>query len=176
MSRETHAQEYAQEGSFKTFFLSVTLAAAVLLVDYVTGKEIEFPILYVVPVSMAAWKEQRVLAYGLAAALSLVRVGFHIPWNEMQSPLRVWLNGSVILASLALYAYLVIRTARQTRELRKDVQMLEGILPICASCKKIRNEHGEYEQIETYISDHSEAQFSHGLCSECAKKLYGELE
>lgn len=43
---------------------------------------------------------------------------------------------------------------------------------ICASCKKIRDDKGYWEQVEVYIRDHSEAEFSHGLCPECMKKLY----
>jgi PAS domain S-box-containing protein len=56
-----------------------------------------------------------------------------------------------------------------------DVRQLSGILPICASCKRIRNEEGKWEQVETYVHEHSEARFSHGLCPECARKLYPEL-
>ena len=56
-----------------------------------------------------------------------------------------------------------------------QVKLLSGFLPICASCKKIRDDKGYWTQIESYISAHSEAQFSHGICQECAKKLYPEL-
>jgi hypothetical protein len=52
------------------------------------------------------------------------------------------------------------------------VKLLRGLIPICASCKKIRNDAGYWEQIETYIKNHSEAEFSHGICPECAKILY----
>lgn len=52
------------------------------------------------------------------------------------------------------------------------VKQLSGFLPICASCKKIRDDHGYWKQIESYIRDHSEAEFSHGICPECAKRLY----
>ena len=55
------------------------------------------------------------------------------------------------------------------------VKTLSGLLPICASCKKIRDDKGYWNQIESYIHDHSEAQFSHGLCPDCAKKLYGKF-
>jgi PAS domain S-box-containing protein len=58
-------------------------------------------------------------------------------------------------------------------ELRKalsHVRLLSGLIPICASCKKIRNDKGYWEQIEIYIRDHSEAIFSHGYCPECAEK------
>lgn len=56
-----------------------------------------------------------------------------------------------------------------------NVKQLSGMLPICASCKKIRNDKGYWEQIEMYVRDHSEAEFSHGICPECAKTLYPEF-
>jgi len=55
------------------------------------------------------------------------------------------------------------------------VKTLSGMLPICASCKKIRDDKGYWNQIEAYIRDHSEAEFSHGICPECMKKLYPDL-
>ncbi len=57
----------------------------------------------------------------------------------------------------------------------QKVKMLSGLLPICASCKKIRDDEGYWSQIESYIRDRSEAQFSHSICPECAKKLYPEI-
>jgi PAS domain S-box-containing protein len=54
------------------------------------------------------------------------------------------------------------------------VRALSGLLPICASCKKIRDDKGYWNQIEAYIRDHSEAEFSHGICPECSMKLYPE--
>ena len=56
-----------------------------------------------------------------------------------------------------------------------EVKTLRGFLPICASCKKIRDDKGYWNQIETYIRNHSEAEFSHGLCPECARRLYPGL-
>lgn len=55
-----------------------------------------------------------------------------------------------------------------------EVKMLSGLLPICSSCKKIRNDEGYWQQIEEYIRDHSEADFTHGICNECVKELYPE--
>ncbi len=63
----------------------------------------------------------------------------------------------------------------RTRDLQTaldNVKTLSGMLPICASCKKIRNDDGYWSQIEEYIHDHSDARFSHGICPECAAKLY----
>jgi hypothetical protein len=48
-------------------------------------------------------------------------------------------------------------------------------VPICASCKKIRDDKGYWNQVEKYVSEHSEAKFSHGICPECLKKLYPEF-
>ncbi len=67
---------------------------------------------------------------------------------------------------------------RQRRELQEalaQVKRLSGMLPICAECKKIRNDHGYWQGIETYIREHSEATFSHGICPACAKTLYPDL-
>jgi PAS domain S-box-containing protein len=55
------------------------------------------------------------------------------------------------------------------------VRQLSGFLPICASCKKIRDDKGYWQQIEAYIRDHSEAEFSHSLCPDCARRLYPDL-
>ena len=63
----------------------------------------------------------------------------------------------------------------QLQQALAHVKKLSGLLPICASCKKIRDDRGYWLQVEEYIHDHSEAQFSHGLCPECAKKLYPEF-
>lgn len=56
-----------------------------------------------------------------------------------------------------------------------EVKTLSGILPICASCKKIRNDKGYWQMVEVYISEHSDAKFSHGICKDCAEKLYPNI-
>lgn len=61
------------------------------------------------------------------------------------------------------------------RDALERVKTLKGFIPICSSCKKIRNDSGFWSQIEAYISEHSDAEFSHGICPECAQKLYPEF-
>ncbi|NTW77429.1 MAG: PAS domain S-box protein [Syntrophaceae bacterium] len=63
----------------------------------------------------------------------------------------------------------------ELREAMSKIKTLSGMLPICASCKKIRDDNGYWNQIESYIKDHSEAEFSHSICPDCAKRLYPEL-
>ena len=58
----------------------------------------------------------------------------------------------------------------------KEIKVLSGLIPICAKCKKIRDDRGYWNQIENYISEHSEAVFSHALCPECIEELYGKEE
>ena len=68
--------------------------------------------------------------------------------------------------------------ARKIGELQRalaEIKTLRGIVPICASCKKIRDDAGFWQQVEVYVRDHSEAEFSHGICQECMKKLYPEF-
>ena len=78
--------------------------------------------------------------------------------------------------------------ARRMTELAKDaaidelraavneIQALRGIIPICSHCKKIREDHGAWSQLEAYIQRRSAAQFSHGICPDCIEKYYPELK
>jgi PAS domain-containing protein len=68
------------------------------------------------------------------------------------------------------------RLVQELQSALARVRLLSGLLPICANCKSIRNDEGYWKQIESYISSHSEATFSHGICPACLHKLYPELE
>jgi len=72
--------------------------------------------------------------------------------------------------------YLAEREAmiKELQEALAKVKLLSGFLPICCSCKKIRDDKGYWLQIEAYIRDHSEAEFSHGICPDCAQRIYPE--
>ena len=63
----------------------------------------------------------------------------------------------------------------ELQEALAKVKTLSGLLPICASCKKIRNDKGYWQAIEGYIGEHSEAEFTHGICPDCVKKLYPDI-
>lgn len=64
----------------------------------------------------------------------------------------------------------------ELQEALKHVKTLRGFLPICASCKQIRDDKGYWQQIESYIRDHSDVEFSHGICPACAKRIYPGIE
>jgi len=56
-----------------------------------------------------------------------------------------------------------------------QVKVLDGLLPICSKCKKIRDDRGYWNQLEQYINEHTDATFSHGLCPDCQQELYGDF-
>jgi PAS domain-containing protein len=62
----------------------------------------------------------------------------------------------------------------ELQEALAKVKLLSGLLPLCASCKKIRDDDGYWNQIDTYIRDHADVEFSHSICPDCAKRLYPE--
>lgn len=65
---------------------------------------------------------------------------------------------------------------RERDEALEQIKTLRGIIPICACCKKIRDDKGYWNQVEVYVSQHSDAEFSHGLCPECFEKAYNEVK
>jgi hypothetical protein len=111
-----------------------------------------------------------------------VVVLFLIPvTSELVISYQFFLMGSIFVFSLA--GYLVERTFREnyqvSEELRdslSQVKKLSGLLPICASCKNIRDDEGYWREIEFYIGSRSEAEFSHGICPDCAKRLYPDMD
>jgi dTDP-glucose pyrophosphorylase len=152
----------------------ITLALAVLVSDYILGPLIQFPFLFIIPVTLASWYSGRVWGFVLGSALPLGRLLFFAFWTVPWTPLEASVNALIRICVLLLIAFLVDRTAKQSRSLTKEVQVLKGLLPICGFCKKIRNEDNTWEQLERYISQHSEAQFSHGFCPDCAREHYPE--
>lgn len=66
------------------------------------------------------------------------------------------------------------RLIRELQEAAARVKTLSGLLPMCASCRKIRDEQGQWHHLENYVRQHTEADFSHGICPECRRRLYPE--
>jgi phosphoserine phosphatase RsbU/P len=69
-----------------------------------------------------------------------------------------------------------IHVGQRTLDLIANIKRLTGLLPICSYCKRIRSDHDYWEQVESYISDHTDAMFSHGICPPCLAKVMSELD
>jgi|GEM_PF-3415974 len=82
----------------------------------------------------------------------------------------------MLLTAFIIFTIIQVRTGRRLRRALYEVKTIRGLLPICASCKKIRDDSGYWQQIESYISLHSDADFSHSLCPDCAETLYPDID
>src|SRR5688572_19330328 len=155
----------------------VPVAAGWMAIEYIGGPYAAFPVLYVIPVILAAWYSGRRSAVTLALAIPVAHiVMLLVLWptavDVASLVAATILRGAVIL----LLAFWFARLSEHERALHRHVRRLEGLLPICCFCKNIRTKSGEWEPIETYISNRSEAQFSHGFCPDCGKEHYAEYE
>lgn len=121
---------------------------------------------------VSAWYCRPFYAFFLAIAQPLIRFSFQFCWPFLSNFNDSVINTIIRVIVFSLFAYFVSRTARQTREMAERVNLLEGILPICSLCKKIRDDHGDWQPVETYVSNRSEALFSHSLCPDCLKRDY----
>lgn len=137
-------------------------------------KEVErFRDIPIIMVTAMAQREKLQLAFA-AGAMDYINK----PVNKIELRTRV---GS----ALKLKQEMDSRKAREqelkkrTQELEqalREVKVLRGFIPICASCKKIRNDRGYWQLVEAYIREHSEAEFSHGICPDCIKKFFPGVE
>jgi hypothetical protein len=108
---------------------------------------------------------RQVIAYEIAAFAAVIRLlgaeATPVNWRES-------LFESLIIAALCL------AVIRLTRNLFQRMKYLEGLLPVCSACHRIRGEHGGWLPLESYILEQSDAKFTHGICPDCAEKLYPE--
>ncbi|MCK5165624.1 MAG: PAS domain S-box protein, partial [Desulfobacula sp.] len=102
-------------------------------------------------------------------------------WYEMHDQAIPWIDGHLVRLEIAID----ITNRKQSEEEREkligelqaalaEIKKLSGLLPICAHCKKIRDDKGYWNNLEEYIQTHSDAEFSHGICPECSDELYGK--
>ena len=89
-------------------------------------------------------------------------------------PAELLARVSVGRRMLDLQQSLAARIA-ELRLANEQIKTLRGVVPICANCKKIRDDQGYWNQVEVYVRDHTEATFTHGICPDCVRKLYPEV-
>jgi hypothetical protein len=113
----------------------------------------------------------------LAFCLPLIRFFFStVLWSVPWSLIDTSVNAAIRIAVLATMAVLAARAATKSRELEKEVDYLEGLLPICSFCKRIRLEDEfQWVPLEQYVTQRSDVSFSHSFCADCVEKHYPGL-
>ncbi|MCA9428678.1 MAG: DUF4118 domain-containing protein [Candidatus Omnitrophica bacterium] len=170
---------------FKSVLSVVLLTCFIGFVDYETGRVLNFFLFYFAPVILAAW------FLGLSGAMvtSIVCSGVWFAadylsardypshgiavWNTMIRMSAFMMMG----ASTSKIRVLIDRERELSERLGRtlaELKVLEGLVPICAACKSIRDENNQWHVLEAYITDHTNAQFTHGLCPKCTKKILEE--
>lgn len=147
--------------------LAAASGAAIFVLDLLTPMGVAIPMLYSGLVLLSLWSSHPRFAFVtavMASALSALGT-FITPQGGV-----VWLglaNRLMALIVIWMTAVLVFRYKRA----EQATKVLHGLLPICAWCKKIRDDKGYWKQLEDYMEQHSEAHFTHGMCAECAAKF-----
>jgi K+-sensing histidine kinase KdpD len=157
-------------------FVGIGLSILLLIADFFAGPIIQFPITYLIPVSLISWYNGKRWGLFLSIVMPLIRLFFHFmlwqaPWTFVESSV----NALIRIIVISIFAVLIDRMATQSRILTRHVDLLEGLLPICSYCKKIRDKDDKWQFLEVYIAERSQATFSHGICPDCMKEHYGHL-
>jgi len=153
--------------------ICVTLISIIFIVDLILPLGVAGGVLYIVVVLVSLRLNNSKLTMYIASFCSLL-----VTFGYFYSPEGGELWKVLTNRALALFAIWVttLLSLKIIRESQKEIKILRGFLPICSSCKNIRDDDGYWNQIESYIHAHSEAQFSHGICPDCFKELYPGYE
>jgi hypothetical protein len=180
----------SDSGSRKKTLLVLYPACGVLLVlifllDLFTPPGVAIGVLYAVVVLLSLWtpRSKGTLIFALVCSFLIIAVLFYKP--SVPEMYKVLFNRGISLFVVWTTAMLGIRRNKieqqrnmiliEREKAHQEVKILRGFLPICASCKKIKDDNGYWTQIEGYIKDHSEADFTHGICPDCVEKLYPDF-
>jgi hypothetical protein len=165
---------------------AVLLLAAITWTDYLTGYELGFFVFYFAPVSIATWYLSRRwgIAFGVAGAFCWYlsdRLGEH---QYSRAWYVYWETAMRLVAflTIALTVFRIREALARERQLVADlsdslaqVRQLEGLIPVCAWCRRIRDDAGYWERFEAYLSTRTGARFTHGICPSCSERM-GEGE
>ena len=167
-------------------FASLLVLIATGLVDWFTGYRFNFYIFYFIPIAFASWYTGKISTYAITVASAVSWFLCDLFTNPLHPEfvLSLW-NVLVTVASFMVLAFALSEFRREyIREQELNAKLLEAmthikqlreLLPICANCKKIRNDNGYWEQVETYFQENSDIAFTHSFCPECVRKLYPEV-
>ncbi len=166
--------------------LAVLGVGAIGALDLVTGAEIGVSLLYLIPVAIAAWRLGPLAGVAISVLSAAAWYGAErwVGGGAARSVVDAWNAGIrlgfflVTVALLFRLRELLDEQRRLVRELRhtlRQVKTLRGLLPICAWCKKVRDDEGYWGAVEAYLGRHSDLRFTHSVCPECQARLRSEM-
>ncbi len=157
----------SERGVLPVYWLTFSLLCVVI--DYLSGPVIQFPIVYLAPISLAAWYGGRSWGLTLAFVLPLFRLAFRAIWDPPWTLLESSINATIRITVFASFAWLIDRTARQMRDLR-HMHVLEAMLGVCSLCKKIRDRRADaWQPLDAYVAGHPD-EFRPDVCPDCKKQ------
>jgi len=172
-------------GNFILITICLLLATIIFIADLSIPLGVAMGVPYVVVILISLWlpdKKVILLAGIICSLLTLIAFWYKPAVSDMW---KVVFNRSIAL--FVIWVTVILGLQRKRLEQKKEeailerekaiekIRVLQGMLPICSSCKKIRNDDGYWTQIEDYIRDNSEAEFSHSICPECTQRLYPDI-
>jgi len=170
--------------------LIATTVPGVGAADYLSGRDTTFEAFYLVPVMLAAWYLGRrsAIAVGALCVASGLVANFFLPgpqsarlateiWNAA-SRSAIYVVTAILLTSLQRTLDARTRLIGELETALGEIRTLRGLLPMCAWCKRIRDEQdgSQWKTVERYVAEHSEAEFTHGICPDCAAKMVKDAE
>jgi hypothetical protein len=168
----------------RAFFLLSGIITVVVIgfLDHLTGEKLNLVIFYLVPLFFVSWYAGKRAGLFFAAFSSLTwytadyLAGTPSPdrlivvWNVF-ARFFMYIVIVITLSRLRTLLYERSRMVRDLRDALDNVKELKGLLPICSWCNNIRDDNGYWKKLETYIQEHSSAEFTHGICPECLRKI-----
>ncbi len=160
----------------KVIALCIIMSIAIFLLDSSISLGVAGGVPYIIVVLVSLWSPRKRLPYYVAiGAVLLTILGFYSspPGGELW---KVIFNRSLALFAIGITAILSVqRKSLQEEKALGGIKILKGLIPICMYCHSIRDDEGAWNKLEAYISSHSEAEFSHGVCPKCAPKFHASL-
>lgn len=145
-------------------FYWIGLSILILLMNLNWGPYVDFPVLFIIPVVLASWFNGIVLGLILAIGMPVMRLVFslniwEVPWSAEFSVI----NAAIRIFVLSIFAILIYTLHKQ----HERILVLEGLLPICHRCKKIRTSDNKWQSIEIYLNENAGMVFLQGVCDDC---------
>jgi hypothetical protein len=165
----------------------LVLVVLIGVLHFLSGYELSFSLFYVAPISLATWWAGRREGVAVASFSALVWLGADmLSGHRFAHPLIPMWNGLMRVGFFLIVVMLLARLKRSYEEQRRmaqelqaslaKVNLLRGLIPICAWCKQVRNDQGYWQHVEAYLAEHSDATFTHSICQACeAKELQALL-